>query len=109
NNSITNFTQLGIRRTALDIGVAYDADLRKTKDLLLDVIKNNQYALATPAPQVVVTELGDSAVNLSIRVSATAADFWTMNEELIISCKEALDQAGIGIPFPQRDVHVYNQ
>ncbi|MCJ7933493.1 MAG: mechanosensitive ion channel family protein [Chryseobacterium sp.] len=108
NNSITNFTQLGTRRTSLDIGVAYDADLRKTKDILMNVIKNNQYALSTPAPQVVVTELGDSAVNVSVRVSTFTENFWAMNEELIISCKEALDQAGISIPFPQRDVHVYN-
>lgn len=109
NNSITNFTQLGTRRTAIDIGVAYDADLRHTKDILMNIIRNNQYALATPAPQVVVTELGDSAVNLSIRVTSSTENFWAMNEELIISCKEALDKAGIGIPFPQRDVYVYNK
>ncbi|CAM2871565.1 mechanosensitive ion channel family protein [Chryseobacterium flavum] len=108
NNSITNFTQLGTRRTSIDIGVAYDADLRQTKDLLLEVIKNNQYALSVPAPQVVVTELGESAVNISVRVSTSTENFWAMNEELIINCKEALDQAGIGIPFPQRDVHLYN-
>ncbi|KFF75957.1 mechanosensitive ion channel protein [Chryseobacterium sp. P1-3] len=109
NNSITNFTQLGTRRTSLDIGVAYDADLKQTKEILMNVIKNNQYALAIPAPQVVVTELGDSAVNLSVRVSTTSENFWSMNEELIIDCKEALDKAGIGIPFPQRDVHIYNK
>ena len=109
NNSITNFTQLGTRRTSLDIGVAYDADLRKTKDILMNVIRGNQYALTMPAPQVVVTELGESAVNLSIRVSTATENFWAMNEELIIGCKEALDKAGIGIPFPQRDIHVYNQ
>lgn len=109
NNSITNFTQLGTRRTALDIGVAYDADLKKTKDILMGVIKNNQHALTDPAPQVVVTTLGDSAINLSIRVSSSTENFWKMNEEIIIDCKEALDKAGIGIPFPQRDVHVYNK
>lgn len=109
NNSITNFTQLGTRRTALDIGVAYDADLKKTKDILMEVIKNNQHTLTDPAPQVVVTTLGDSAINLSIRVSSSTENFWKMNEELIIDCKEALDKAGIGIPFPQRDVHVYNK
>jgi small conductance mechanosensitive channel len=75
----------------------------------MEVIKNNQYALKDPAPQVVVTELGDSAVNVSVRVSTSTENFWKMNEELIIGCKEALDKAGIGIPFPQRDVHVYNQ
>ncbi|MFP3833917.1 mechanosensitive ion channel family protein [Chryseobacterium sp. SIMBA_028] len=109
NNSITNFTQLGTRRTSLDIGVAYDADLKKTKDILMGVINNNEFALTDPAPQVVVTTLGDSAINLSIRVSSSTENFWKMNEELIIDCKEALDKAGIGIPFPQRDVHVYNK
>lgn len=109
NNSITNFTQLGTRRTSLDIGVAYDADLKKTKEVLMGVILKNQYALTEPAPQVMVTTLGDSAINLSVRVSATTENFWKLNEELIIDCKEALDRAGIGIPFPQRDVHVYNK
>ncbi|GEN67521.1 mechanosensitive ion channel family protein [Chryseobacterium rhizosphaerae] len=109
NNSITNFTQLGSRRTSLDIGVAYDADLKQTKEILMKVINNNQYAFTEPAPQVMVTELGDSAVNLSVRVTTSNENFWKMNEELIINCKEALDKAGIGIPFPQRDIHVYNK
>ncbi|MCQ9634896.1 mechanosensitive ion channel family protein [Chryseobacterium sp. WG23] len=109
NNSITNFTQLGSRRTSLDIGVAYDADLKQTKEILMRVINSNQYAFTEPAPQVMVTELGDSAVNLSVRVTTSNENFWKMNEELIINCKEALDKAGIGIPFPQRDIHVYNK
>ncbi|RXM52450.1 MULTISPECIES: mechanosensitive ion channel family protein [unclassified Chryseobacterium] len=109
NNSITNFTQLGTRRTSLDIGVAYDADLKQTKEVLMRVIQKNQYALSEPAPQVMVTALGDSAINLSVRVSATTENFWKLNEELIIDCKEALDKAEIGIPFPQRDIHVYNK
>ncbi|PIF47641.1 small conductance mechanosensitive channel [Chryseobacterium sp. 52] len=109
NKSITNFTQLGTRRTWFDIGVSYNADLKQAKEILLQVIKNNEYALETPAPQVVVTELGDSAVNLSIRATTSNENFWAMNEELMISCKAALDRAGIEIPFPQRDVHVYNK
>ncbi|MDR2236773.1 MAG: mechanosensitive ion channel family protein [Chryseobacterium sp.] len=109
NNSITNFTQLGSRRTSLDIGVSYDADLKQAKELLMGVISKNQYAFPEPAPQVMVTELGDSAVNLSVRVTTSTENFWKMNEELIINCKAALDQAGIGIPFPQRDVHIYNK
>ncbi|REC47022.1 mechanosensitive ion channel family protein [Chryseobacterium pennipullorum] len=109
NNSITNFTHLGTRRTWIDIGVSYDADLKQAKDILMNVIKSNEYAFTDPAPQVVVTELGDSAVNLSIRVTTSNENFWKMNEELIINCKEALDKAGIEIPFPQRDLHVYNK
>jgi len=70
------------------------------------VVRNNDYAFKEPAPQVVVTELGDSAINLSVRVTTSNENFWTMQEQLIINCKEALDQAGIEIPFPQRDIHI---
>lgn len=106
NSSITNFTQLGTRRTWFDIGVAYNADLKEAKDILLGVVQNNEFAFKEPAPQVVVTELGDSAINLSVRVTTSNENFWTMQEQLIINCKEALDQAGIEIPFPQRDIHI---
>ncbi|MDC8105543.1 mechanosensitive ion channel family protein [Chryseobacterium sp. B21-037] len=108
NKSITNYTQLGTRKTWFDIGVSYNADLKQAKEILLEAIHQNEYALKEPAPQVVVTELGDSAVNLSVRVMTTNENFWAMNEELIIACKAALDKAGIEIPFPQRDVHVFN-
>lgn len=107
NNSITNYTHLGTRRTWFNIGVSYNANLNEAKKILLDVIKNNQYAFESPAPQVVVTELGDSAINLSIRATTSLDNFWAMNEELIINCKKALDNAEIEIPFPQRDLHIY--
>src|SRR5690606_39341904 len=100
NSSITNYTQLGTRRTWFDIGVSYSADLRKAKEILLDVISKNEYAFQDPAPQVVVTAIGDSAINLSIRVTTSNEHFWTMNEQLIIDCKAALDHVGIEIPFP---------
>ncbi|REC77089.1 mechanosensitive ion channel family protein [Chryseobacterium elymi] len=107
NNSITNYTHLGTRRTWFNIGVSYNANLNEAKEILLNVIRNNQYAFDEPAPQVVVTELGDSAINLSIRATTSLGNFWAMNEELIIDCKKALDNAGIEIPFPQRDLHIY--
>jgi len=106
NSSITNFTELGTRRTWFDIGVSYSADLKKAKDILLSVAEKNTYAHKDPAPQIVVTALGNSSVNLSVRVTTSNDDFWTMNEQLIIDCKKALDEAGIEIPFPQTDVHI---
>lgn len=109
NNSITNFTHLGTRRTWFTIGVSYNADLKVAKEILLNVVKNNQYAFQDPAPQIMVTELADSSVNLSVRATTSIENFWTMNEELIIGCKKALDDAGIEIPFPQRDVHVFQK
>lgn len=109
NSSITNFTELGTRRTWFDIGVAYHTNLKEAKEILMKVIERNDFAYKEPAPQVVVTELGDSAVNLSIRVTTSNDNFWTMQEQLIIDCKEALDAVGIEIPFPQRDIHLINK
>ncbi|WP_294349600.1 mechanosensitive ion channel family protein [Sphingobacterium sp.] len=106
NSSITNYTVLGTRRTWFDIGVSYSADLKQAKQILLEVVQNNEYAFKDPAPQVVVNELGDSAITLSVRATTSNENFWTMQEQLIINCKEALDQAGIEIPFPQRDIHI---
>lgn len=109
NSSITNYTQLGTRRTWFDIGVSYDADLLKAKGTLMGVIASNEFAFNDPAPQVVVTELGDSAINLSVRVTTSNDNFWTMQEQLIVDCKKALDDAEIEIPFPQRDIHIRNK
>ncbi|WP_211657574.1 mechanosensitive ion channel family protein [Parapedobacter composti] len=106
NSSITNFTQLGTRRTWFDIRVSYSADLRLAKQVLLEVIAKNEHAFTDPAPQIMVTQLGDSAVNLSVRVTTSNDKFWEMQEQLIIDCKAALDKAGIEIPFPQRDIHI---
>lgn len=109
NSSITNYTLMGTRRTWFDIGVSYSADLKQAKEILYAVIAQNEFAFKEPAPQVAVTELGDSAINLSVRVTTSNDNFWTMQEELIIECKLALEKAGIEIPFPQRELHIKSQ
>ena len=76
NSNITNYTELGTRRTWFDIGVSYETDLRKAKTILLDIINKNEHAFSDPAPDVVVTNLGDSAINLSIRVTTNNENFW---------------------------------
>ncbi|OYD42240.1 mechanosensitive ion channel protein [Sphingobacterium cellulitidis] len=106
NSNITNYSELGTRRTWFNIGVGYDTDLKAAKKLLLETISKNEFAFKEPAPDVVVTELGDSAINLSIRVTTSNDNFWAMQEQLIINCKEDLDKAGIDIPFPQTDIHI---
>lgn len=106
NSSITNYTQLGTRRTWFDIRVPYDANLKQAREVLLTVAENNPYAFKEPAPQIMVTELGENAVNLSVRVTTSNDDFWTMNEQLLIDCKTALDNAGIEIAVPKRDIHI---
>lgn len=106
NSSITNYTATGTRRSMIDIRVNYNADLKRARELLLGVATSNPLALTDPAPQVVVTNLAESWVTLSVRVSATNAHFWTMHEQLLIDCKAALEGAGIDIPYPQRDIHL---
>lgn len=109
NSSITNYTTIGIRTTWIDIGISYDADIRKAKEILLDVIKSHPDTHSSPAPQVVATELGDSTINLSVRATTSTDRFGVLLEDLIINCKEALDKAGIDIPYPQRDIHIKNE
>ncbi|TYR36209.1 mechanosensitive ion channel family protein [Sphingobacterium phlebotomi] len=109
NSSITNYTQLGTRRTWFDIRVSYQVNLKQAREILLAVAENNTYAFKEPAPQVAVTELGENAVNLSVRVTTANEHFWTMNEQLLIDCKIALENAGIEIAVPQRDIYIRSE
>lgn len=106
NSSITNFTELKVRRTWFNIGVSYNTDLNKAKDLLLKTVEAHPSAMKDPAPAIVVTEITANSINLSIRATATNEKFWAMQEDLIIQCKAVLDEAGIDIPYPQRIMHM---
>lgn len=106
NSRITNYSQLDDRRTWFDIRISYDANLELAKQTLLDVLNNNEMAFKDPAPQIVITELGEYAVNFSVRVTTSNGQFWTMREKLIVDCKEALEKANIAIAYPQRDIHI---
>jgi small conductance mechanosensitive channel len=109
NSNITNYTEMGIRRTWFNICVFYGADLKQVKDILMQVVSGSALVHKDPAPQIVVTELGDSAVNISVRVTTSNENFWAMQEQLFIDCKAVLNTAGIEIPFPQRKVYVHTK
>jgi small conductance mechanosensitive channel len=108
NSHITNYTTEGKLRVDMNIGVSYSADLKKAKDIILGVINEDSRVLKDPAPLVAVSELGDSAVNIIVRPWTLTADYWSTRFDLIEKCKVALDQNGISIPFPQRDIHLFN-
>lgn len=108
DGSIINYTEAGNRRMDLSVGIAYDANIQKAREVILSAIKKSDYVLASPAPSVGVAELADNSVNLTVRPWAKAADHPAATLELLEIIKVALDDAGIGIPFPQRDVHIYN-
>jgi len=108
DGAITNFTEAGSRRMNLAVGIAYDADIQKAREVILSAISKSSHVQESPAADVVVTELGDNSVNLAVRPWVNALDHPAATGELLETIKVALDGAGIGIPFPQRDVHIYN-
>ena len=89
-------------RVDLTIGVSYDADIKKTKDVLMKVLVENNKVLKDPAPSVNVSELADSSVNFAVRPWATPANYWDVYFETTEAVKIALDVAGIEIPYPHR-------
>ncbi len=108
NNKVINYTVEGKRKDAITIGISYDADIKQAKDILLDIMNSQEGIMKDPEPQVVVTELADNSVNLSARFWATNEDFWGCHWYTIETAKVRLDEAEIGIPYPQRDVHFYD-
>ena len=109
NGSITNFSTEDTRRVDFVFGIGYGDDIKKAKDILNDLIKNDSRILGDPDPMVVVSELGDSSVNFTVRVWVNASDYWGVFFDMQENVKLTFDAQGISIPFPQRDVHVFNQ
>ncbi|MGN0345517.1 MAG: mechanosensitive ion channel family protein [Lachnospiraceae bacterium] len=106
NNSITNLTKSGRRRLDVRVGVAYNADIRRAKQVLQQVAEQSTHRLLSEAPVILVDELADSSVNLIVRVWTDSEEYWDERWELTEQIKLALDEAEIEIAFPQLDVHV---
>jgi small conductance mechanosensitive channel len=107
--SITNFSAMPIRRIDFSFGIAYDDDIDKAKKILLKMADEDARVLKEDnPPEVMVEELGDSSVNLKLRVWVNSEDYWALYFDIIEGGKKLFDKAGISIPFPQRDVHIYN-
>ncbi len=104
--NITNFSAKETRRVDLVIGVSYDAYIPDAKKLLREVVESDERVLEDPAVFVAVTELADSSVNFTIRAWVNSADWWPTLCDLTENIKLKLDEAGIGIPYPQMDVHI---
>ena len=102
NGNIINFTTEGTRRVDLVFGVGYDSDIKKTKEVLMNVLTSHPQVLKDPAPTVNVLELADSSINFAVRPWSTAADYWDVYFGITENVKEALDAAGIEIPYPHQ-------
>ncbi|WP_405414265.1 mechanosensitive ion channel family protein [Maribacter sp. Asnod1-A12] len=100
NGNIINYTTEGKMRVDTTVGVDYGSDLQKTKQVLLEMLQANPKVLKDPAPSVNVSELADSSVNLAVRPFCKPEDYWDVYFGTIEGTKEALDKAGIEIPYP---------
>jgi small conductance mechanosensitive channel len=106
SSSIENMSHHATRRVDVVVGTDYGADIDQTRAVLLKAAGAIEAGLADPEPAVVLTGLGASSIDWSVRVWVNAADFWPVKDQLTRDVKYALDGAGIGIPYPQMDVHL---
>lgn len=106
NGNIVNYTTEGTRRVDLVFGVSYDADIKQTKNVIMNVLTSHPKILKEPAPAVTVLELADSSVNFATRPWCKTEDYWEVYFDVTEQVKEALDAAGIEIPYPhQVEIH----
>jgi small conductance mechanosensitive channel len=104
---IINYSANEHRRVDLVAGCGYDDDLDKVKRVLTEIVEADERVLKEPAPTVAVSELADSSVNFVVRPWVNSGDYWGAYFDLTEQIKKRFDAEGIAIPYPQRDVHVY--
>lgn len=106
---ITNFSAEDIRRIDLVIGIGYDDDIARAKALIQGVLAQEERILDQPAPAMLLVELGESSVDIAVRPWVDSADYSQVRSDLLEHIKRALENAGLSIPYPQRDLHIVDQ
>lgn len=106
-DNITNFTAMPTRRLDLVFGASYGDSVAQVKEILQRLASADTRILQEPKPQVMVSELADSSVNYMLRVWVKSSDFWAVKFETTEKVKVTFDAEGVKIPFPQRDIHLY--
>lgn len=103
--TIKNYAGYDTRRVDVAIGIAYDAPIQKAKEIMEGIIQKDERTLDDPPMQIAVAELADSSVNFVVRMWVKGGDYWGVKFDMTRAIKEAFDEAGIEIPFPQRVIH----
>lgn len=106
SNVITNISGQGTIGVEMTFGIGYNDDIEKAREIILKVGKECKYILKDPVQGVVVTELGESSVNLATRPFVNSENYWDTYFYMQENIKNAFDKEGISIPFPQMDVHM---
>ncbi|MFC1851981.1 mechanosensitive ion channel family protein [candidate division CSSED10-310 bacterium] len=107
--SITNYSTEEERRVDMTFGIGYNDDLLKAKTLLETAVQENNLILAEPPATIVVSELADSSVNFAVRVWCKSENYWKVFFGMTEKIKLLFDREGISIPFPQRDIHIFQE
>lgn len=107
--TITNYTANPVRRIDLLIGISYEDDVAKAKSLIGEVLAADARVLDDPAPALLLLELADSSVNIAVRPWVATSDYWNVRSDLLERIKRTLEDNGLSIPFPQRDLHIVSQ
>jgi small conductance mechanosensitive channel len=108
NGIITNTNRQPTRKVVFDVGVDYEADLQKAREVLLE-LANDERIMTEPAPQAVISTLGDSSITVSLRVWVKTADYWDVMFLFNEQSRDRLKTAGINIPLPQRVIRVVQE
>lgn len=106
NSVIKNFSKITNRRFEYVVGISYDSNIKTAQTVILEILNNDSRIVKDPAPDVFVSALADSSVNLTIRAWAAKDNYWDARNALQQDIKIALDQAGISIPFPQQEMRI---
>jgi small conductance mechanosensitive channel len=106
-DNIVNFSAKGTRRVDMVFGIGYGDDIDKARKIIMDVIEKDVRVLKDPPPQIAVLALGDSSVDFAVRPWVNVPDYWDLWFHVTETIKKRFDEEGISIPFPQRDVHMY--
>jgi small conductance mechanosensitive channel len=107
SGNITNYTVKDTRRVDMVFGISYSDDIDKARSAINEVINANSKILKEPKPAILVSALGDSSVNFNVRPWVNTADYWDVYFDVTEQIKKKFDEQKISIPFPQRDVHIY--
>ncbi|MCD4746138.1 MAG: mechanosensitive ion channel [Bacteroidales bacterium] len=108
-SSMTNYSTEKIRRIDFTFGIGYNDNIDKAKSVIKGIINKDDRILKDPAPFVAISELADSSVNIAVRVWANSGDYWDIFFDMTELVKKKFDKENISIPYPQTDIHLYNE
>lgn len=109
SGNIVNYSLEDTRRVDMTFGIGYSDDIQKAKDIILKILSSDDRILKDPAPVIALSELADSSVNFTVRPWVKKENYWGVYFDTLETVKNKFDAAGISIPFPQTDVHLFKE